>query len=63
VDRLVALDRLAVDRDEAVDVRWLYLGRPGWHSMVDGRRPGWDFDRAQAWLAAQARRAVFRTPC
>jgi AcrR family transcriptional regulator len=61
VDRLADLDALAPDRAEAVDVLWFYLGRPGWQVMVGDR--GWDFDRAQAWLAAQARRALLRTPC
>jgi len=61
VDRLIALDALKPDREEAVDVLWFYLGRPGWHIMVGDR--GWDFDRAQAWLAAQARQALLRTPC
>ncbi|QUQ62857.1 TetR/AcrR family transcriptional regulator [Kutzneria sp. CA-103260] len=61
VDRLVALDALKLDRDEAVDVLWFYLGRPGWHIMVGDR--GWDFDRAEVWLSAQARQALLRTPC
>jgi AcrR family transcriptional regulator len=61
VDRLAALDALALDRDEAVDVLWFYLGRPGWHIMVGDR--GWDFDRAEKWLAGSARQALLRTPC
>jgi AcrR family transcriptional regulator len=61
-DRLIALDALRedLDRAAAVDVLWFYLGRPGWNTMVGDR--GWDFDRAEAWLAKAAEQALLRTP-
>lgn len=59
-DRLIALDALKedLDRATAVDVLWFYLGRPGWYTLVGDR--GWDFDRAEAFLAGAAQRALLR---
>jgi AcrR family transcriptional regulator len=61
VERLIALDALKEELDAAaaVDVLWFYLGRPGWHTLLDDR--GWDFDRAELWLVESARRALLRT--
>jgi AcrR family transcriptional regulator len=61
IDRLVELDALKLDRDTALDVLWFYLGRPGWYTFVGHH--GWDFDRAEAWLAESARQSLLRTPC
>ena len=57
-DRLVALDALkpGIDRDEAIDLLWFYLGRSPWFTLVGER--GWTFDRAEAWLAGAARQAL-----
>ncbi|GHJ41925.1 TetR family transcriptional regulator [Streptomyces sp. TS71-3] len=59
-DRLIALNALRedLDRATAVDVLWFYLGRPGWYTLVGDR--GWDFDRAEAFLAGAAQRALLR---
>jgi AcrR family transcriptional regulator len=59
-DRLIALDALKEDLDRAAagDVLWFYLGRPGWYTLVGDR--GWDFDRAEAFLAEAAQRALLR---
>ncbi|MGK5737882.1 TetR/AcrR family transcriptional regulator [Micromonospora sp. URMC 103] len=61
-DRLAALGALApdIDRAEALDLLWFHLGQPAWFTLVGDR--GWTFDRAQAWLAAAARRAVLADP-
>jgi AcrR family transcriptional regulator len=61
-DRLMALDALRPELDQAaaVDVLWFYLGRPGWYTMVGER--GWDFSRAEAWLAEAAQQALLRNP-
>ena len=59
IDRLIELDALKLDRDSALDVLWFYLGRPGWYTFVGHR--GWDFDRAQAWLAGSARHSLLKS--
>ncbi|GAA1376571.1 TetR/AcrR family transcriptional regulator [Catellatospora chokoriensis] len=62
VDRLATLGGLAsgIDRAEALDLMWFYLGQPAWFTLVGDR--GWTFDRAQAWLAASARYALLSNP-
>lgn len=59
-DRLMALDALKPELDHAaaVDLLWFYLGRPGWYTLVGDR--GWDFGRAEAWLAGAAQQALLR---
>ncbi|GLY74626.1 TetR family transcriptional regulator [Actinoallomurus iriomotensis] len=59
-DRLVKLEALRPDVDHtlAVDLLWFYLGQRSWFLLVGER--GWDFDRAEEWLAASARRALLR---
>jgi AcrR family transcriptional regulator len=59
-DRLVALDSLrpALDRAAALDILWFTLGRSAWYTLVGDR--GWDFDRAEAFLAGQAQHALLR---
>jgi hypothetical protein len=59
IDRLAELDALKLDRDSALDVLWFHLGRPGWYTMVGHR--GWDFDRAEAWLAESARHSLLKS--
>jgi AcrR family transcriptional regulator len=61
-DRLTALDALkpVLNQAAAVDVLWFYLGRPAWYTLVGER--GWDFDRAEAWLADAAQQALLHTP-
>jgi AcrR family transcriptional regulator len=60
--RLMALDALKPELDHAaaVDLLWFYLGRPGWYTLVGDR--GWDFGRAEAWLAGAAQQALLRKP-
>lgn len=60
--RLSALDALkpGIGPGEALDLLWFYLGQPPWFTLVGQR--GWTFDRAEAWLAASARRALLRQP-
>lgn len=59
-DRLAALDALRpeVDHTLAVDLLWFYLGQRSWFVLVGER--GWDFDRAERWLADSARRALLK---
>ncbi|GAA3055195.1 TetR/AcrR family transcriptional regulator [Pseudonocardia yunnanensis] len=61
-DRLAALNTLKpeLDRTAAVDLLWFHLGRPAWYTLVGDR--GWDFDRAETWLAAAAQHALLDTP-
>ena len=61
-ERLIALDALRpqIDRDQAIDLLWFYLGRSPWFTLVGER--GWTFDRAEAWLAGSARHALLREP-
>jgi AcrR family transcriptional regulator len=61
-DRLVALEALRpeVDHTLAVDLLWFYLGQRSWFLLVGER--GWDFDRAEQWLAGSARQALLRDP-
>jgi AcrR family transcriptional regulator len=61
-DRLVTLEALRpeVDHTLAVDLLWFYLGQRSWFLLVGER--GWDFDRAEQWLAGSARRALVRDP-
>lgn len=60
-DRLAALNALKpeLDRTAGVDLLWFYLGRPAWYTLVGER--GWDFDRAEAWLADAAQQALLHT--
>ncbi|WP_433558662.1 TetR/AcrR family transcriptional regulator [Pseudonocardia xinjiangensis] len=60
-DRLTALDALkpALDHAAAVDLLWFYLGRSAWYTLVGEQ--GWDFDRAEAWLADAAQQALLQT--
>jgi AcrR family transcriptional regulator len=60
--RLAALGALKPDigPGEALDLLWFYLGQPPWFTLVGQR--GWTFDRAEAWLATSARRALLRQP-
>lgn len=59
-DRLVALESLAADvgNSEVVDVLWFHLGPHAWITLVGER--GWSFDRAQAWIAQAACRALLQ---
>ncbi|MFI5610089.1 TetR/AcrR family transcriptional regulator [Amycolatopsis sp. NPDC051903] len=41
---------------EAVDFLWFHLGQSAWFSLVRDR--AWTFDRAESWLADNARRAL-----
>ena len=61
-DRLTALNALkpVLDHAAAVDLLWFYLGRQAWYTLVGDR--GWDFDRAEAWLADAAQQALLQTP-
>ncbi|MFI9572875.1 TetR/AcrR family transcriptional regulator [Microbispora rosea] len=61
-DRLVTLDALRpeLDRDSALDVLWFYLGQRSWFLLVGER--GWDFERAERWLAASAKEALLKEP-
>jgi AcrR family transcriptional regulator len=57
-DHLVALDALhaGIDRAEALDILWFCLGPHAWTTLVGER--AWTFDRAQAWIARYACRAL-----
>ena len=50
------------DLDEALsveqvrDILWFYFGYSGLFTLCDDN--GWDYERAQLWLAAQARTAL-----
>ena len=46
-----------VERGEGL--LWVYLGLPPWRTTSE---MGWSFDRAERFLAAQARQAVLRDP-
>ncbi|WP_371779463.1 TetR/AcrR family transcriptional regulator [Streptosporangium subroseum] len=61
-DRLAALNALRpeLDRAGAVDLLWFYLGQSAWLTLV-GKR-GWDFDRAEAWMAGAAQQALLSAP-
>jgi AcrR family transcriptional regulator len=61
-DRLTALTALkpTLDHTAAVDLLWFYLGRPAWYTLVGDL--GWDFSRAEAWLADAAQRALLHPP-
>jgi hypothetical protein len=57
-DRLVALGalRAEVNRAEAIDLLWFYLGPHAWITLVGER--GWPFARAQDWIARSACHAL-----
>ncbi|WP_393087528.1 TetR/AcrR family transcriptional regulator [Streptomyces sp. LN704] len=59
-NRLVTLDALhtEVSHAEAVDLLWFHLGPHAWITLVGER--AWSFDRAQAWTARSACRALLR---
>ncbi|WP_329528916.1 TetR/AcrR family transcriptional regulator [Streptomyces sp. NBC_01462] len=59
-NRLVTLDALPteVSHAEAVDLLWFHLGPHAWITLVGER--AWSFDRAQAWTARSACRALLR---
>ncbi|WP_393101150.1 TetR/AcrR family transcriptional regulator [Streptomyces sp. LN325] len=59
-NRLVTLDALhtEVSHTEAVDLLWFHLGPHAWITLVGER--AWSFDRAQAWTARSACRALLR---
>lgn len=61
-DRLVKLDALRPELDgaSALDILWFYLGQRSWFLLVGER--GWDFERAERWLAASAREALLKEP-
>jgi AcrR family transcriptional regulator len=61
-ERLVALGGLRpeLDVDTVTDVLWFYFGERAWFSTVRDR--GWSFDRAEAWLGAQAVTALLLSP-
>jgi AcrR family transcriptional regulator len=61
-ERLVVLDALrpGIDRDQALDLLWFYLGQNAWFTLVGER--GWAFDRAEEWLAGAARQALLGEP-
>ncbi|MCD0484851.1 TetR/AcrR family transcriptional regulator [Streptacidiphilus sp. ASG 303] len=57
-DRLGALDALrpGIGREEAADLLIFYLGPHAWMTLVGER--AWSFERAQAWMARSAGRAL-----
>ncbi|MDX3099050.1 TetR/AcrR family transcriptional regulator [Streptomyces sp. ME19-03-3] len=59
-DRLAALDALSADVSpaEAVDLLWFHLGPHAWITLVGERE--WSFDRARAWIARAACRALLQ---
>jgi AcrR family transcriptional regulator len=61
-DRLVKLDALRPELDgaSALDILWFYLGQRSWFLLVGER--GWDFGRAERWLAASAKEALLKEP-
>ncbi|GGO05059.1 TetR family transcriptional regulator [Microbispora rosea subsp. aerata] len=61
-DRLVKLDALRPELDgaSALDILWFYLGQRSWFLLVGER--GWDFERAERWLAASAKEALLKEP-
>jgi AcrR family transcriptional regulator len=61
-DRLAALDALrpGLDREFAVDLLWFHLGQRAWFTLVGDR--GWEFGRAEAWLARSARHSLLKVP-
>jgi hypothetical protein len=61
-ERLAALGvlRPGLDVALAVDVLWFYFGYSSYFTLLDDN--GWSYDRAQRWLAEQARRALLANP-
>ncbi|QIQ01257.1 TetR/AcrR family transcriptional regulator [Streptomyces liangshanensis] len=57
-DRLVSLTGVRSDLGpgDVVDLLWFYLGQGAWFALVGER--GWEFGRAEEWLAASAKRAI-----
>jgi AcrR family transcriptional regulator len=61
-ERLVVLGglRSEYDVDAVTDALWFFFGQRAWLATVGDR--GWSFDRAEAWLSAQAARALLLSP-
>ncbi|MFG1705097.1 TetR/AcrR family transcriptional regulator [Nonomuraea sp. M3C6] len=61
-DRLTVLNALRPELDHAgaFDLLWFFLGESAWMTLVGER--GWDFDRAEAWMAGAAQQALLHTP-
>ncbi|MFC6880745.1 MULTISPECIES: TetR/AcrR family transcriptional regulator [Actinomadura] len=55
-DHLHAIGALGVDTALAADVLWFHFGFTGYETLV--QENGWPYDRAAAWLAAQAEHAL-----
>jgi AcrR family transcriptional regulator len=58
--RLVDLGGLrpGIDVNEAVDLLWFYFGYAAIFTLVDDN--GWSYERAQKWLAEEAKRAMLK---
>ncbi|MEU7692447.1 hypothetical protein OHB01_03160 [Microbispora hainanensis] len=47
-------------RSDDAERRQFYLGQRSWFLLVGER--GWDFERAERWLAAAAKEALLKEP-
>jgi len=61
-ERLAQLGALrdGIDTAHAVDVLWFYFGYSSYFTLHDDN--GWSYQRAERWLAAQARRELLSPP-
>lgn len=60
-ERIQVLGELAstLTVPDAVDLLWFYLGPPPWRTTIE---MGWSWDRAEAFLAENAKRVVLERP-
>ncbi|WP_088346886.1 MULTISPECIES: TetR/AcrR family transcriptional regulator [Rhodomicrobium] len=58
--RLADLNALreGITRQDAIDILWFYFGYAGLSTLV--LENGWSFDKAEIWLAGEARRALLK---